>query len=66
MFVGFMVVVVVKFVVFDFIFSNFDEVVFKFGKFIFVEFFVLWCGYCKSFVFVYEEFVYVFEFIKDV
>lgn len=65
MFVVLVVIVIVKLVVFDFIFDNFDKVVYEFGKFIFVEFFVLWCGYCKKFVFVWEEFVIFLESQKD-
>lgn len=47
---------VVVFDVLEFMDDNFESCIFDMGfvGFMFVEFFVFWCGYCKRFVFEYE------------
>lgn len=55
---GFVMVVVVK---------SYNDIVFDDIKDVLIEFYVLWCGYCKFFVFKYDEFVsfYVKSEFKD-
>lgn len=43
-----------KGIVLVFIENNFDDIIVE--GIIFIKFYVLWCGYCKNLVFIWEEF----------
>eukprot|EP00245_Coleochaete_scutata_P014976 TRINITY_DN64_c0_g1_i1.p1 TRINITY_DN64_c0_g1~~TRINITY_DN64_c0_g1_i1.p1 ORF type:complete len:497 (+),score=150.26 TRINITY_DN64_c0_g1_i1:242-1732(+) len=46
--------------------KNFDDIVFKSGKNVFIEFYAPWCGHCKSLAPVFDELAAGFENDPDV